>query len=87
MSIVSALAIYFIIWWLVLFTVLPFGVKSQKDAGDVTLGTEHGAPVRSQLKIKMLAATIISALIFAILYYLRFELGVGLADIPLLPKF
>ena len=33
MSIFTALAIYFIIWWVVLFTVLPFGIRSQAEHG------------------------------------------------------
>ena len=32
----SALAIYFVLWWIVLFAVLPFGVRNQDEAGDVT---------------------------------------------------
>ncbi|PCJ82481.1 MAG: hypothetical protein COA52_20050 [Hyphomicrobiales bacterium] len=87
MSIVSGLAIYFIIWWMVLFTILPFGVTSQKDAGDVILGTEHGAPIRSRVRLKMLTTTIVSLIIFGGLYYARFELGLGLDDVPLLPRF
>ena len=68
MSLISALAIYFIIWWLVLFVVLPFGVRSQHEAGDVTLGTDHGAPDRPQLGRKFAITTAIAAIIFAAVY-------------------
>ena len=44
MSWVSIAAIFFIIWWLVLFATLPFGLKSQDDDQDVTLGTVSSAP-------------------------------------------
>ena len=37
-------ALFFILWWLVLFAVLPFGLKTQDDDGDVTLGTVSSAP-------------------------------------------
>ena len=40
----TGFAIYFIIWWVVLFTVLPFSARSQADEGEVTLGTTHSAP-------------------------------------------
>ncbi len=33
MSLASALAIYFIIWWLVLFLVLPFGIRNAHESG------------------------------------------------------
>ncbi len=68
MSLISALAIYFIIWWLVLFAVLPFGVRSQQDAGDVTLGTDHGAPERPRLARKFAVTTAIAAVVFAAVY-------------------
>jgi len=68
MSLISALAIFFIIWWLVLFIVLPFGVRSQHEAGDVTLGTEHGAPERPQLARKFAITTAIAAIVFAAVY-------------------
>ena len=68
MSLISALAIFFIIWWLVLFAVLPFGVRSQQDAGDVTLGTDHGAPERPRLARKFAVTTAIAAVVFAAVY-------------------
>ena len=40
------LAIYFIVWWLTLFVVLPFGVRSQHEAGEVPPGSEPGAPAK-----------------------------------------
>ena len=45
MSLSTAIAIYFIIWWVVLFAVLPWGVRSQQESGDVVSGTDPGAPV------------------------------------------
>ena len=49
MSLLPSVAIFFVIWWLCLFVVLPFGVKSQHEAGEVTPGTEAGAPHRPHL--------------------------------------
>ncbi len=40
----SAIALYFVIWWITLFMVLPFGVRSQQEAGEVTVGSDPGAP-------------------------------------------
>ena len=68
MSLISAFAIYFIIWWLVLFAVLPIGVRSQSEEGDVILGTEHGAPVRPMLLRKAIITTIVAAIVFACVY-------------------
>jgi predicted secreted protein len=49
------LATYFVIWWVVLFAVLPFGVKSQAEAGEVVEGSDPGAPAVPHLKQKLLA--------------------------------
>jgi predicted secreted protein len=68
MSPLSAAAIYFIIWWVCLFAVLPFGVKSQHETGDVTPGTEHGAPHRPMMLRKLLATTVLATIVFAGVY-------------------
>jgi predicted secreted protein len=68
MSLVSSVAIYFVIWWLVLFAVLPFGVRSQHEAGELTFGSDHGAPHQPLLVKKAAATTVIAAIIFAAIY-------------------
>lgn len=69
MTIVSALAVYFVIWWTVLFAVLPFGVRSQADAGEVTQGTEPGAPAVPGLLRKAAITSVIAAIVFGIVWY------------------
>ena len=55
----SAVAIYFITWWVCLFVVLPFGVKNAHEAGEaVEQGNEHGAPVKPMLLRKIIATTV-----------------------------
>ena len=81
MSLFSALAIYFIIWWMVLFFVLPFGARSQHEAGDVTLGTDHGAPYRPQMARKFAITTAIAAVIFAAAYIALAVYGFRVEDL------
>ncbi len=64
----SALAVYFVIWWVVLFAVLPFAVRTQDEADNVAPGTVSSAPVRPLLAKKFLATTIVAAVIFIILW-------------------
>jgi len=66
MSLATAIAIYFIIWWVVLFMVLPWGVRSQHEGGDMVSGTDPGAPVVAQLWWKLLWTTVVSGVVFAI---------------------
>ena len=65
-SIATALAIYFVLWWVTLFVTLPFGVRSQHEDGESVPGTDPGAPVASQMGRKLIWTTVISAVIFAI---------------------
>lgn len=81
MSLITAVAIYFIVWWLVLFAVLPIGVRSQREDGEITLGTDHGAPVRPLLVRKAIITSAISAAIFAGIYVAFAVYGFTLEDL------
>ena len=62
MSISFAIAIYFVIWWTVLFAVLPIGVRTQGEDGDVVPGTPESAPTRPRLLRVVLLTTLVSRL-------------------------
>ncbi len=59
-----AVVIYLTIWWIVLFAVLPWGIRTQHDSGEVVPGTEPGAPIAPRLLVKALWTTAISAVVF-----------------------
>ena len=63
------LALYFIIWWTLLFAVLPFGVQSQQEVNQIVPGSEPGAPARPRLGLKILVNTIVAAVLWAIADY------------------
>ena len=65
-TISTAIAIYFVIWWITLFLTLPFGVRSQHEDGDSVAGTDPGAPVMARMGRKLIWTTVISAAIFAV---------------------
>jgi predicted secreted protein len=64
-SISTGLAIYFVLWWVVLFVTLPFGVRSQHEEGGGSPGTDPGAPVASLMGRKLIWTTLLSAAIYA----------------------
>jgi len=68
MSYVLAAALFFVIWWMVLFAILPFGVKSQFEAGEVVPGSEGAAPHKPMLLKKAGITTVIASIVFAIVY-------------------
>jgi len=63
MSITTAIATYFLIWWVVLFAVLPWGVRPQGAEG--APGTDPGAPLVPRLMAKLLWTTAVATLVFA----------------------
>jgi predicted secreted protein len=69
MTLSLSIACYFMIWWVVLFAVLPFGVRSPTEAGvETPRGADPGAPIAPRLAMKAFATTLISAVLFAALY-------------------
>ena len=76
-NISTMFAIYFVLWWVVLFVTLPFGVRSQHEDGEgasqVIPGTDPGAPVMARMGRKLIWTTIISAVIFAIAMWAYYQ--------------
>lgn len=88
MTWVSVAALYFILWWLVLFATLPFGLKTQDEDEDVTLGTVSSAPKGPHMLRAIVGTTIVSALILGGFYLLTKGFGLGIDDIPrIVPDF
>ena len=66
-------SIYLVVWWTVLFTILPLGVQSHHEAGiDVPGGGDPGSPVNPNLKKKFLTTTWISLGLTFIVWVVRF---------------
>lgn len=68
MSIAGAIALYFIVWWLTLFAMLPIGVRSQHEDGDVIEGTDPGAPKVPMMAKKALWTTLAALPVTAVIY-------------------
>ncbi|MCV0424834.1 MAG: DUF1467 family protein [Roseibium sp.] len=82
MSPVFGVAVYFMLWWIILFAILPFGLhKTQEEAGEVTPGSEPSAPDRPRFLKVIVATTIITTVVFSGFLYAR-QSGYGLDDIP-----
>ena len=75
MDLVMTLAIYFFIWWITLFAVLPFGVRTQQEEGSVVPGTPESAPAKPRLVRVVIINTIVTTIIFAAVYLIiKFQL-------------
>ena len=80
MSLTLAVALYFIIWWTILFAVLPFGVRTQAEEGSVVPGTPESAPVTPRLVRVAVVTSIAAAAILALVWLV---LTRGLIDLDL----
>ena len=60
------IGMYFVIWWTSLMVVLPFGVQSQHETGEIVAGSEPGAPVHPHLLRSVLANTVLAAMIWGL---------------------
>ena len=67
MNVFTGIAIVFVVWWIVLFAVLPFGIKRHDDPEP---GLEPGAPERPRLWIKAGVTTLIAALVWLAIFLL-----------------
>jgi len=90
MSLLTAVAIYFLIWWVVFFAMLPLGVKSQHEAqAEFEPGTDPGAPHRPLLLWKIAATTVVAAVLMTIFYAVWTSGAITLDRLPMpfsLPK-
>ena len=68
MGITGSIVIYVIIWWIVFFSLLPIDVNRNKIIK--IEGEDPGSPENPKIIKKFLYTTVLSTVIFLILYYL-----------------
>ncbi len=68
MTLSLGIALYIMIWWLTLFAVLPFGVRTQGEVGDVVEGTPESAPFAPRIFRAMAINTVVAAVVFAFVW-------------------
>lgn len=84
MAILSGLAVYFVIWWLTLFAVLPIGLRTQAEDQNIVPGTVASAPTRFRALRIFLTTSIVSGLIYGAWYVAEVYFGIGFKDLPVL---
>ncbi len=65
MNIGTGVVSFIIIWWLVLFTVLPWGIQSNANPA---IGEDRGAPVRARIFMKAIVTTGITCVLWGMLF-------------------
>jgi len=72
MSITGSIVVFIILWWLILFMILPRNINSQQEKGSIIEGTDPGAPSNPNIFKKLVLTTIIASLLFAIIFVLTY---------------
>ncbi|MDO5658032.1 MAG: DUF1467 family protein [Paracoccus sp. (in: a-proteobacteria)] len=70
MSLTGGIVMYAVLWFLSLFLVLPFGNRSQQDAGHIVPGTPAGAPHAFRAGRTALITTLIATVIWGVIAYI-----------------
>ena len=73
----SLAAIYFVVWFLVLFAVLPFGVRTQDEEGETVLGTPPSAPAKPRLLRVAVITTLVTAVLVGAYWFAYVVLGIN----------
>jgi predicted secreted protein len=75
MNLALGIAVFVVIWWTVLFAILPLGVRTQGEDGTIVPGTPESAPTRPRLVRVVLLTTLVSCVVFATIWAaLRYDL-------------
>jgi len=67
MSIISAIVLFAVIWFMVFFIAIPIRLKTQGDVGEIVPGTHAGAPADHQLKKKAWITTFVAFLLWVVI--------------------
>jgi predicted secreted protein len=68
MSWATGLMVYIVLWWVVLFGVLPLGARRVENPGR---GQDRGAPERPDLLRKAIITSIVAAVLWIAFYFLH----------------
>ena len=71
MGVTGSIIVYVLIWWIIFFSVLPVGIQTNKEKFREKIeGIDPGAPINPKIGKKFLITTLITSIIFIVIYYL-----------------
>ena len=87
MTVVSAMVLLAVIWFLVFFVVLPIRLETQGDRGEVLRGTHAGSPANPQLGRRAWITTAVAVVLWAITVLVIASGWIGVEDFDLFTRF
>jgi predicted secreted protein len=81
MAVTSAVVLLAVIWFMVLFVVLPLKLKTQGDVGRIVPGTHASSPEGLNLKRKFVVTTIFALIIWTFICTVIVSGAISVRDI------
>jgi len=82
MQLFTMFGVYFIFWWITLFAVLPFGLKTQSEENNIVLGTVESAPAKFSGVRLVIVTSVVAAIVYIIWYVVTVKFGFDFDSIP-----
>lgn len=67
MAITSAIVLYLVVWFMVMFIVLPIGRRTQGDENDIVPGTQAGAPANFNLRRTVIIVSTVAFFVWGLI--------------------
>ncbi|MBN9245376.1 MAG: DUF1467 family protein [Mesorhizobium sp.] len=85
---ISMVAVYFVVWWITLFAILPFSFQAQDEQEEVVPGTHSSAPKKPRLLYIVVWTSIWAIIVLGTYYAVTAWLGFSVDDLPqILPEY
>ncbi|KQP88536.1 hypothetical protein ASF60_01075 [Methylobacterium sp. Leaf113] len=66
LSVFGALALYFVVWWTLLFVILPLRNQVESDPARMVPGQDPGAPASPRLREKAILTSLLASVVFLV---------------------
>ena len=87
MAITSAIVLFAVLWFMVLFVVLPLRLKTQGDAGEIVPGTHAASPVDAQIGRRFAVTTAVTVVLWIVCFAVITSGWIGVEDWDLFNRF
>ena len=87
MTVMSALVLLAVIWFLVFFIVLPIRLETQGDRGEVLRGTHAGSPAEPRMWRRARITTLVALALWAVVVAVILSGWIGIEDIDLFGRY
>ncbi len=81
MTIVSAIVLYAVLWFIVMFVLLPIRLETQGDRGEIVPGTHAGAPANFNAGRKAKMVTLVAAAVWLVIVGIVWTGWIGIEDL------